>query len=297
MKAFVVVGDVMMDVTATIAGPIALGSDTSARISLQAGGSAANTARWLASVGHSARLLGCIGDDALGEMALRALVRAGVQPMLVVREARTGTCVVIVEPTGERTMLPDAGANTLLTPGDLLSDAFTGNGHLHMSGYTLLRPATREAGIAACLLARAAGMTISLDAASTAPIMEQPGAFDEAYPLVDLLLANSEEALALTGASSAEQAAGMLADRVGTVVVKAGAEGAIGVHKGLAHLAPAVGCAVADTTGAGDAFAAGLLGAWTQGAPLAAALAKGNQLAAVAVSRVGAGPPTDEGQE
>jgi len=298
MTAFTLLGDVMMDVTATVAGPIAPGSDTAARITLQPGGSAANTARWLAWSGQQSRLIGCTGDDELGRLARDALIRDGVVPLLATRaSSRTGTCVVIVDPAGERTMLPDSGANALLDTGDLPAPAFTPNGHLHLSGYTLLRPSTRQVGHVACRLAREAGMTISLDASSAAPIRHQPDAFDEAYACVDLLVANAEEAMVLTGSSTTEAAIEHLVHRVPAVVVKLGSAGAIGTTGPVVHRAPALAERAVDTTGAGDAFAAGLLGAWVAGAGLELALARGNELAAIAVNRVGAGPPADQAQE
>lgn len=298
MTAFTLLGDVMVDVTAAVAGPIAAGSDTPAAISLQPGGSAANTARWIAWSGRPSSLIGCIGDDTLGALAQRALSRDGVTPLLAVQPgATTGTCVVIVDPTGERTMLPDGGANALLTAAQLPAAAFAAPGHFHLSGYTLLRPATRAAGVAACRRARQAGMSVSLDASSAAPIIEHPDAFDEALGMVDLLIANADEAAALTGAASAQSAIRELADRVSTVVVKLGPSGAIGLVDGQVLAAPATAKQVRDTTGAGDAFAAGLLCTWSQGTGLEQALARGNEVAAIAVSRVGAGPPASGGEE
>jgi len=291
MTAFVLLGDVMMDVTATVTEAINHGSDTPARIYLQPGGSAANTARWLAWSGQASSLIGCIGTDPNGVLISEALMRDGVQPLLSTRtDARTGTCIVVVEPAGERTMFPDAGANALLAPSDLPLDAFVAGDHLHLSGYTLLRPATRAAGLHALRLARQAGMSTSLDASSAAPIRDQPDAFHAAIDMVDLLLANADEAIAMTGATTAEQAGTLLASQTQAVVVKLGPFGALGFQDGQESSAPTVAATVVDTTGAGDAFAAGLLAHWRPGSSLEPALKQGNALAGVAVSRVGAGP-------
>lgn len=299
MTAFVLLGDVMMDVTASVTEAINHGSDTAATVTWQPGGSAANTARWLAWAGQSTSLIGCIGGDPQGAMVREALVRDGVAPLMrTAAESRTGTCIVIVEPTGERTMLPDAGANALLTPADLPEGAFASDGHLHLSGYTLLREATRAVGMAALRLARESGMSTSLDASSAAPIRARPDAFDDALGLVDLLVANADEAVALTGARDPQEAGTVLATRArALVVVKLGPQGALGFDGGEQQRAASVASVIVDTTGAGDAFAAGLLASWTTGSPLQQALQRGNELAAVAVGRVGAGPPTTQGQE
>jgi sugar/nucleoside kinase (ribokinase family) len=115
-----VVGDVMVDVIARLAGPIARGSDAPAEISFEGGGSAGNVAAWLPVAGASPLLVGCLGDDARGRTARSALITAGVDARLVTDPERpTGTCVVVVEPGGERTMFPDPGANDALAPEDL----------------------------------------------------------------------------------------------------------------------------------------------------------------------------------
>lgn len=292
MTAFIVLGDVMLDVSAVIEQPIQHASDTPAVIRLHAGGSAANTARWLAHLGQQVCLVGSIGDDALGRLACEELQRDGVVMALAVKpEAATGTCIVIVDPAGERTMLPDAGANALLTPADLPVDRFRHGTHVHVSGYCLLRRATRDAALAALSLAHERGLTTSLDAASAAPIAAEPSAYRDAYPLVDLLLANADEAFALTGHNEPLAAGRALGDLVATVVVKAGANGAVGFRDGAAITVRPTPAEMVDSTGAGDAFAAGLLPAWASGAPLAVALQHGVDVAALAVGRVGAGPP------
>jgi sugar/nucleoside kinase (ribokinase family) len=292
MPQFVVLGDVLVDVTARISDPLNHASDTNARISLHPGGSASNTAAWLAYLGQDARLIGCIGSDSFGTFLSDALSARGVRSSLVIKEtAPTGACVVIVDSAGERTMLPDAGANALLGPGDVSLAGFGPDGHLHVSGYALLRPSTHPAAVHALVRARAEGMTTSLDAASAAPILASPRAFDAAEPLLDLLLANADEARALTGLDDPRAAAIALAERVPWAIVKSGRAGAIAAHGSELLSASAPEIEVLDTTGAGDAFAAGLLPAWRAGLPLVDALQRGIEAATIAVTRVGAGPP------
>jgi ribokinase len=257
----VVLGDLMVDVVARIAGPLAHASDTPAQISMQGGGSAANTAAWAASLGTSVALVCRVGDDDRGRGAIAALhgvdIHAAVDP-----ERPTGTCVVLVEPGGERTMLPDPGANDGPLPEIPLGD------HLHVVGYALLRDGPRASALAAIERARAAGMTVSVDPSSWALL--RPGAIPDD---VDLLLPNEREAEHLTG----------------DMVVKLGAGGA---RWGDVHV-PAEPVIVVDTTGAGDAFAAGFLTARLKGAEPRGALAAGCHVAARAVAQVGARPSYD----
>lgn len=290
---FVVVGDLMTDVVAQARGPVRRGSDTDARITTHPGGAGANTAAWLASEGAPVALVGRVGDDAIGRTWVAGLVDAGVQVHAPVDPVRsTGTVVVVVDPDGERSMLPDAGANAGLSPADLPEALFAKGRHLHLSGYTLLHDGCRAAGLVSFDLARRRGMTISVDPASAGPIgdlgVERFLGWIEG---ADVLLANEDEVLRLTGEGDPEAAARALAGSFSTVVVKLGAHGALLVSGDRpAVQAQAVAVSVVDTTGAGDAFAAGFLPAWADGATAMEALAAGNRVASYAVSRVGARP-------
>jgi ribokinase len=256
----VVLGDLMVDVVTRVDAPLAHASDTPARISVQGGGSAANVAAWAAHLGTPTALVCRVGDDDRGRAALNEL--AGVDVHAEVDPQRpTGTCVVLVEPGGERTMLPDPGANDGPLPQIPVGD------HLHVVGYALLRDGPRASAMAAIERARAAGMTVSVDPSSWALI--RPGAI----PPVDLLLPNEREAELVRG----------------DMVVKLGAAGA---RWGDIHVA-AEPVAVVDTTGAGDAFAAGFLAARLSGGGRREALEAGCRVAGLAVAQVGARPRYD----
>ncbi|MDO8307992.1 MAG: sugar kinase [Actinomycetota bacterium] len=286
------VGDVMLDVTARISSPLAYASDTPAVVTMQPGGSAANTAGWLAASGHRSAFVGRIGADDAGSRAREALVAQGVEAHLPVSAGRaTGMCVVIVDALGERTMLPDPGANADLRADDLDGARVVAGDHVHLSGYVLLNPACAAAGLAILQRARQAGATTSLDPSSAAPLRARQEDMRAGLALVDLVIANEEEAEVLTGRRDPEAALAALAGLVPVAVVKCGAAGAM-ARAGIQHVsARARPAAVVDTTGAGDSFAAGFLPAWAGGLGLARALAAGLDLASVAVSRVGAGPP------
>ncbi len=290
---FVTVGDIMTDVVARTTGPLRHGSDTAADITAHPGGAAGNTAAWLAQFGHRAAVVGRVGDDVFGRNAHERLAEDGVEVHLGVDPSRaTGTVIVVVDITGERTMLPDAGANDLLSPDDLPDHLFARGRHLHLSGYTLLRDGSRMAGLAALDLARLRGMTASVDPASAGPIDDVGReVFLGWCEGADVLLANELEVTALTGVTHPVEAARLLTARFGAVVVKLGAQGAAWVsNNGEVVTSPAVAVSVLDTTGAGDAFAAGFLPSWADGRPPAECLAEGNLVASHAVSRVGARP-------
>jgi sugar/nucleoside kinase (ribokinase family) len=201
--------------------------------------------------------------------------------------------VVIVEPGGERTMLPDRGANLALSPADVPADVFAGAAHLHVSGYALLDAGPRQAALAALARARAAGLSTSVDPSSAAPLQALGAdAFLRLAAGVDLLLPNIDEAAILTGERDPVAAAETLARFTGAeVVVTCGAAGAVRSAGGETEHAPAAPQPVVDTTGAGDAFAAGLIAARVRGADPTAALAAANALAATALAAPGGRPP------
>jgi sugar/nucleoside kinase (ribokinase family) len=234
-------------------------------------------------------LVGCVGDDGAGTALAAGLAAAGVRTALhTVPGAVSGTIVALVEPGGERSMLADRGANDALAPADL--PALAPGGHLHLSGYTLLGAVSRAAGRAALAAARAAGCTVSVDPASTAPLAEagtERWLADTAG--VDLLLPNAAEARLLTGCADPADAARALAARHRAVAVTLGADGALWCAGGDVLHRPALPVDVVDTTGAGDAFAAGALSVWVERPDDAAgALAAGLALAAEVVGRPGA---------
>jgi len=278
----IVVGDVVTDVLAIYADPLAVGTDTGARIEVTGGGSAANTAAWLASIGVPVTLVAVVGGDGPGGDRIEELALGGVD--CAVRRApddATGT-VMVLSRAGERSMLSDRGANRLLSSQDV--DAALAGApeavHLHLSGYVLLDEASRQAGRYALRAAHDRGLTTSVDAASAGPLRRMGGdAFLAWVRGADVLLANADEAAVLPAA---------LADHVRHTVIKRGAEGAVWADPHIE--VPAEPAEVVDVTGAGDAFAAGFLAAWCSGASPEEALRSGTRLGARAVGIAGARP-------
>lgn len=286
----VVVGDIVTDILAVHKHPLATGSDTVARVRISGGGSAANTAAWLAQSQLPVTIVGVVGDDDAGTARLAELSTLGVA-CAVRRTADAATGSVVVLSTGEeRTMLQDRAANALLTVDDVdQALSIVDSGHLHLSGYVLFDPECAPAGRHALVTAAAKGMTTSVDAASAAPLA---GLGREAFlSLVlgtNLLFANEDEAQVLTGGSEVEE---LLAFAPG-VVLKRGPDGAdwAGADGSRASVPASPAAALADPTGAGDAFAAGFLGSWLADGDAPAALAAGARLGALAVSRFGGRP-------
>ena len=286
----VVVGDVNTDVVVVLAGEPATGSDRPATIRSRGGGAGANVAVHLARLGVDVLLAGCTGDDPAADGLRAELAAAGVRTALrTVAGAATGTIVSLVEPGGQRSMLADRGANLALQPADV--PRLPTGGHLHLSGYTLLDPGPRAAGLAALAAAVGAGCTVSVDPSSAGPLRRHGvRRWLEDTAAATLLLPNAEEARLLTGCADPVDAARALAERHPVVAVTLGAEGAVWASGSTLVSRPAHPTDVVDTTGAGDAFAAGLLAAWLADRDLApaAALDAGLALAAEVVRRPGA---------
>jgi sugar/nucleoside kinase (ribokinase family) len=288
----VVVGDLLYDLLARIEGPVAFGTDTFAPIHAIAGGSGANAAAWLASSGVETHFVGRVGDDVLGEVLADELRGIGVTPHLA-RDLSLGTgkVFVLVDGTGERTMITDRGAGEALNPEDLPDRLFDG-GHLHLSGYAFSGGSRRETALEALRLARGAGMSVSVDPSSV-PLLEAvgPKRFLGWTRGTDLCFPNLEEGALLGGERGPERVAERMLEHYPGVVLKLGAAGALyaGADGERVRL-PAEPARVADTTGAGDALCAGVLTAWLSGTPAGGALTRGVELAARAVERVGGRP-------
>jgi ribokinase len=288
----VVLGDVMVDIIVRPLGPFNRGSDTPSEVVVAPGGSAANQAVALAAAGAQAHLVAVVGDDELGRAATQALARAGVQADLrVSRGHRTGVVVALVNAAGERSMFTDRGANLALDESDV-GPALLGPTHLHLSGYVLLDEATRPAGRAALELAASAGMTRSVDPCSAGPLAAVgPSAFLAWTEGAEWCCANLEEGRALTGATRPAEVLAGLRHHYREVTLTLGADGALfsGPGTDLLHC-PAGAAAVADTTGAGDAFTGTFLARRLQGEEPGQALRAALAAAAVVVAAPGARP-------
>jgi sugar/nucleoside kinase (ribokinase family) len=282
-----VVGDVVDDVVVRPLTGVTHASDTDAEIRRTDGGSAANVAAWLGWLGADVRFVGRAGSDGARrhEASLAAYgvdARISADPDLP-----TATLVALLDPNAERTMYVDRAANATLTAADLPADVLDGVGWLHLTGYSLFDDGVRPVVLDLVAAARERGCGWSVDPSSVAFLARCPR-FPAWVAGADLLLPNEDEAVHLTGDAVPEEAA--LALGPPEVVVKLGAAGAVCAAGGELHRVAALPTSVVDTTGAGDAFAAGYLAARVTGAGIDDALESGATTAARAVTRLGARP-------
>jgi ribokinase len=267
-------GDLLLDVIVRLEQPLEPGTDAAALTRTGAGGQAANVAAWAAALGAEARFVGKRGDDPAGALAAGELARHGVSVFGPVALGRNGVVVSIVGDEGERAMASDRGVAPTLSADELEPAWFEGATHLHLSGYSLMASPIDLAAARAAELVRAGGGTVSIDLASRRVIADfgqarLRGVLADLGP--ELVFANERE--------RAEVGPGAAPDA--TWVLKRGAAGAAVEHDGRRSEFPAVPADVVDTTGAGDAFAAGYL---VGGVELAL------ETAARAVSSLGATP-------
>lgn len=237
-----VLGDANLDVIVCPAGPVAAETDTPARTSVGAGGQAANVAAWITALGGRARLVAARGTDLAGRLVAEDLARRGVELAGPVIDGRTGVVVSLSEAGGARSMLTDRGVSPLLDAAELQDQWLDGCTWLHLPAYSLVR-----APIAAAALAAAARVPrLSIDLSSTAVLREYGVASFRAllHRLRPRIVFGNEAEAALVG----DLAGADLVVKLGPRGVRAG---------GVLH--PAHPARAVDSTGAGDAFAAGYL--------------------------------------
>ena len=291
MAQILCIGDAMLDVIVKMQGQMYLGSDTISQISTHGGGAAANTATWLASSGHKVFYVCRLGDDAAGRVIANEFDAWNIEykPEFL-KEHRTGIVVVLVDENGERSMFPDRGANSGLSELDLPD--LTRFGSVFLSGYALFNPQSQAGVLRMINKMREANLEIFFNPGSVG-VMSNLGldACRQRCKLMDLLIMNQAEAEFLTGNSDIEAALNELAKDVETVVITTSSQGAIGKSRGQEIVnSPIMPITAIDSTGAGDAFAAGFIGRWIESKDLESSLKAGNTLASGCVTTIGARP-------
>ncbi len=279
------VGDVMQDILISHKDEIAFGSDTQANIKMQGGGSATNAAVWAATQNLEVGLVARIGDDQTGKIILEELKRPNLNLNLVkTNGVASGSCAILIDATGERTMFPDPGANVFLTSEDIPKDWFKQAEIIHISAYSLLRKNTKKAIGEIIKIAKENGLKTSVDVASSQPLIDNDG-FDALQELApwDYLFANKDEAEVLGDITKIKSLCKNL-------VLKQGSKETLWITDNSEIKEVPEKVEVKDLIGAGDAFAAGFLVSVINKETPQNTLKNANQLGAKAVSISGARP-------
>ena len=248
MALICALGDLLLDVVVRLDEPLNFGADATAKTRTGAGGQAANVAAWAVELGASGRLVAKRASDAAGELAAGELSGHGVEVCGPVVEGRNGVVVSVVDPNGDRTMASDRGVAPDLRADELEIRWFSNVSWLHVTGYALFRSPIDEAAAKAAGAVRGQGGRISVDLSSWSMIRAFGAErLRRRLELLepDVLFGNQDELDEIGGTFPARE-----------WVLKRGADG---IELSDGRRLDADTAAVVDTTGAGDALAAGYL--------------------------------------
>ena len=292
MSGVLVVGDVITDIIVMPDGPMVRGSDRRATIRQSSGGSGANQAAWLGSLGVPVRFVARVAAADL-ETNVAYFRSRGVEPLLIGdTDAPSGVLISIVDSDGERSFFTDRGCNLNLSARDLPQSLLDTADFLLVSGYSFFTAGPRAAVTALLKEARERKIPTAVDPASVGFLREVgPEAFLKWTQGTGTIFANLDEALELTGSVDLNLQMQTLGRFYGRVVIKRGVAGAaVGGRNGVQLSMPAPPSDVIDTTGAGDAFAAAFIARELRGGQVEDCLKAGIAAGAEAVTRVGAQP-------
>jgi sugar/nucleoside kinase (ribokinase family) len=233
---------------------------------------------------------GAVGKDAMGDAFIERLESMGVAVSIVRKAAPTGVSVILVTPDGERTMNTHLGACRSFTVSDLDTDRLAQSRLLYLTGYLWDTDNQREAAEAAAVFSKSGGRSIpvAFDLADPFAVRRYSALFREWIPgRVDVLFGNRDELSLLTESHCDEDCVMASSGLAPITVMKVGEGGCLVGWEGRCELVPGVAVKVVDTTGAGDAFAAGFLHAMMNGADPLACARRANWLASRVVGSEG----------
>ena len=258
-------------------------------IRLAPAGSAAGTAVGLAKLGLEVATAGAVGEDALGDVLVRALNGFGVDTAYVVRKTgvQTSASILPIRPNGDRPALHAIGANAVYSIDEVPWALIENAAHLHLGGNDSMRGLGRDGAAQILRRARDGGATTSMDILSEGS-PKLLAILKPCLPLVDWFMPNADQACKLTDSRTPEEAASRLLDLgVGGVVLTMGGHGSLlATARERMHLA-AHEIAVVDTSGCGDAYCAGFMRALRLGWPPSECMKLGNAAAAIVAQGLG----------
>lgn len=235
--------------------------------SLSLGGSADNTIRAMARLGSNVGFIGKVGNDTTGDFFEQALANLGIKPIIFRGEHRSGKCVSLVSPDGERTMLTHLGAAAEMHAEDITADIFEGFDCLYVEGYLVQEHSLIEAAVRT---AKERDMVVAIDLASFNVVAENLDFLrDLVTKYVDIVFANEDEAKVFSGEEEPVNALQYISERCALAIVKIGTKGALIKHNGeVTHVGIMAAAKRVDTTGAGDFYAAGFMHGLCEGLSL-----------------------------
>lgn len=261
------------------------------------GGSAGNTISCLASLGSSAAYVGKVFDDQLGQVFTHDIRSMGIhfETAPAVEGPPTATCLVMVTEDAERTMNTFLGACVGLGPDDINEDDIAASAVTYMEGYLWDPEAAKQAFLKAAATAHAAGREVSLSLSDPFCVDRHREEFrDLVSNHVDVLFANEDEIMSLYQTESFEEAKEAVRSQCKVAALTRSEKGSVIVSGDNTYAVDAEPVAqVVDTTGAGDAYAAGFLHGYTAGKDLETAARMGGICAAEMISHIGARAQTD----
>jgi fructokinase len=261
------------------------------------GGSAANTCAVAAALGARVGFLGKVADDALGQVFAHDIRAAGVEfrtHPLPAATAPTARCLILVTPDGQRTMNTFLGAAVHFSAADVEETTVAAAAVLYLEGYLFDPPAAQAAFRQASAAAHRAGRRVALSLSDPFCVERHRAAFRRLVrEEVDILFANEAELLSLYQVSDFAEAARLARQEVALAALTRSEHGSVLATPEEEQVVQAVPTRVVDTTGAGDAYAAGVLAALTQGLPLAECGRWGAVAASEVISHFGARPQAD----
>ncbi|HBN75255.1 MAG TPA: adenosine kinase [Planctomycetaceae bacterium] len=231
-----------------------------------AGGSAANTMMGIADFGGKGAYAGKTADDDIGQFFLNDMRNVGIRIEVPATSGQSGTCVILITPDAQRTMLTHLGVSSELGPDDIEESEIAKSQYVYIEGYLFTGESTKAAAMKAIELAKKNSVKVAFTVSDPFLIdLFRDEFWELIHGPVDLLFCNLDEARALTGKDDPVDCAHEIHHHAENVAMTLGADGSILMHEKKVIPIEGVPVKAIDTTGAGDMYAAGILFGITNG--------------------------------